>query len=280
MPEQETGSEEGRPSGTYTLDVDGLTRDYIVHVPESPDPTALVILMHGYAGSASSIQASTEMDVVADEHGFVVAYPVGTSDDRGNAFFDVGYAFHDVRVDDVGFLRALAKHLVAEYGIDDQSIFVTGMSNGGDMAYLLACRGESWVRAYAAVAGALFEHISESCAADQRTPFLELHGTNDDVTWWDGDPDNRGGWGPYLGQLEAFTRLSGLYELSAYSESVLPTPVNDEGQPLVTALSWSSDRDGMELVLVRVDGGGHFWGGLGTSQGVWDFFERHCLTCR
>lgn len=278
--EQETGGEAPRPSGTYTLEVDGLSRDYIVHVPETTEPVALVILMHGYGGSASSIQTSTDMDLVADEHGFVVVYPVGTLDDRGNAFFDVGYAFHQTRVDDVGFLRTLARNVVAEYGIDDRSVFVTGMSNGGDMAYLLACRGESWVGAYASVAGALFQHMSDSCTADQRTPFLELHGTNDDVTWWDGDPDNRGGWGPYLGQLEAFTRLSELYELNTYSESILPTPVNDQGQPFVTSLSWSSDRDAMEVVLVRVDGGGHFWGGLGTSQGVWDFFERHCSTCR
>jgi polyhydroxybutyrate depolymerase len=274
------GPDPHRPSGTYTLDFDGLTREYIVHVPDVLEPTALVIVVHGYADSASSIQESSGMNDVADQNGFVVAYPLGTVDDGGNAFFDVGYAFHDKRVDDVGFLRALARHLVAEYGIDELSVFVTGMSNGGDMAYLLACRGESWVRAYAAVAGALFEHISESCTADRRTPFLELHGTNDDVTWWHGDPENRGGWGPYLGQLEAFTRLSDLHELGTYSESVLSTPVNDQGQPFVTALSWSSDRDDMELVLVRIDGGGHSWGGVGTSRGIWDFFERHCLRCR
>lgn len=273
------GSGARRPSGTYELDVDGSTREYTVHVPDVLEPTALVIVMHGYGDSAPSIQKSSGMDDAADENGFVVAYPAGTVDDSGNAFFDVGYAFHEKRVDDVGFLRALAQHLVAEYGIDERSVFVTGMSNGGDMAYLLACRGESWVRAYAAVAGALFEHVSESCTADRRTPFLELHGTDDDVTWWDGDPENRGGWGPYLGQMEAFRRLSELYELGTFAESVLPTPVNDQGQQFVTALSWSSDRDGMELVLVRVDGGGHVWGGAGTSRGIWDFFERHCLTC-
>jgi len=280
VPEQEAGSRARRPSGTYTLDVDGLTRNYIVHVPDVLEPSALVILMHGYGGSASSIQESTAMDDVADENGFVVVYPLGTLDDSGNAFFDIGYAFHEKRVDDVGFLRALAQRVVAEYGIDDQSVFVTGMSNGGDMAYVLACQGEGWVRAYASVAGALFQHISDTCTADRRIPFLELHGSNDDVTWWDGDLQNRGGWGSYLGQMEAFMRLAELHELSTYSESLLPTPVNDQGQRFVTALSWSSDRDGMELVLVRVDGGGHFWGGVATSEGVWDFFARHCLTCR
>ena len=219
------------------------------------------------------------MDDVADENGCVVAYPLGTLDDGGNAFFDVGYAFHEERVDDVEFLRALARHLVTEYGIDDRSVFVTGMSNGGDMSYLLACRGESWVRAYASVAGALFQHVADSCSAEQRSPFLELHGTNDDVTWWDGDLENRGGWGPYLGQMAAFTFLSGLYDLSSNSESILPAPVNDQGLPFVSALSWSSDRDDMKLMLVRVEGGEHVWGGVTTSEGVWDFFEQHCLTC-
>jgi polyhydroxybutyrate depolymerase len=68
-----------------------------VHVPDVLEPSALVILMHGYGGSASSIQESTAMDDVADENGFVVVYPLGTLDDSGNAFFDIGYAFHEKR---------------------------------------------------------------------------------------------------------------------------------------------------------------------------------------
>ena len=51
--------------------------------------------MHGFTGSALGISSYSGMNALADEHGFVVCYPQGTSDQNGDNFWNVGYNFHD-----------------------------------------------------------------------------------------------------------------------------------------------------------------------------------------
>ena len=44
----------------------------------------------------------TQLNEIADREGFIVAYPQGTIDSRGETFFNVGYDFNaDSLVDDV-----------------------------------------------------------------------------------------------------------------------------------------------------------------------------------
>ncbi|GIR57048.1 MAG: hypothetical protein CM15mP64_4600 [Candidatus Neomarinimicrobiota bacterium] len=73
------------------------------------------------------------------------------------------------------------------------------MSNGGEMSYLLACEFPNYFRAVAPVAGTMMESWYNTCNPEYPTPIFEIHGTNDNVTWWDGDPQDLGGWGPYVG---------------------------------------------------------------------------------
>ena len=128
-----------------------VQRNYWTYVPESVAKNpALVIVMHGYSGSATGIADYSGMNTVAEEAGFIVAYPQGTVDQQGNAFFNVGYAFHQgAAVDDVDFVRRMIAKLRAEHAINSQEIFATGMSNGGEMSYLLACRASTLFRAVA-----------------------------------------------------------------------------------------------------------------------------------
>ena len=42
--------------------------------------------MHGYGSSAENIMAYSGLNALADEHGYIVAYPQGTQDLQGNAF--------------------------------------------------------------------------------------------------------------------------------------------------------------------------------------------------
>ena len=75
-----------------------------------------------------------------DEQHFVWAYQV-TIDNQGNAFFNVGYSFHsESEVDDVSFIEMLVLDLQDEFELNPKRAFATGMSNGGDMRYLLACK--------------------------------------------------------------------------------------------------------------------------------------------
>ena len=121
---------------------DGDTRQYIYYEPETLNQQMpLVIVMHGYSGDANSIRNYSEMNQFADQYGFAVCYPRGTVDDGGNRFWNVGYAFHpNETVDDVSYLTQLAQYLQQTNGLNPDYTFATGMSNGGEMCYMLACQ--------------------------------------------------------------------------------------------------------------------------------------------
>ena len=178
---------------------DNLQRQYRVHIPENlPSNAPLVIVMHGYTSSAEVIEGYSKMNDIADENGFVVAYPQGTKDGWGNHFFHVGYDFHQsTEVDDFGYIHALISYLQESLQLSQSNVFAMGMSNGGDMSYMLACQSDV-IRAIAPVAGCMMKTIYDNCQPSRPIPVLEIHGTLDDVTLVDGDLANEHGWGAYM----------------------------------------------------------------------------------
>ena len=127
---------------SHTFTINNETRQYYLYTPDSlGQGVPLLFVLHGYSGSAVSIMNYSNMNQIADENGFVVCYPQGVIDDIGYAFWNVGYDFHpNETVDDVEFFSALAYYLQEEYGLSGYNTFSTGMSNGGEMSYMLACQ--------------------------------------------------------------------------------------------------------------------------------------------
>jgi poly(3-hydroxybutyrate) depolymerase len=178
---------------SYSFNHGGLVRQYYLYVPDFLEENApLVFVMHGYGGSANGIISYSGMSTIADQYGFAVCYPNGTIDQSGNRFWNVGYNMHqNETVDDVDFLSSLAQYLQEEYNLSNQNTFSTGMSNGGDISYLLACQAPNIFSAIAPVAGCMMTWIFESCDPSHPVPVLEIHGTNDNVTWWEGSHDSK-----------------------------------------------------------------------------------------
>ena len=263
---------------------DNLSREYILHIPEnlSANP-ALVFVFHGYTGSAEDIMSYSNMNTVADENGFVVCYPQGTEDQFGNTFFNVNYAFqNNPQVDDVGFIIALSEYLQETYQLSNVNTFSTGLSNGGDFSYLLACQASETFRAIAPVAGAIFEDIYTSCNMTSPVPVFETHGTEDDVTYYDGDPYNADGWGVYLDiptTIDYFVEQNNLSELTFFE---IPNTNPNDGSTIESYI-YSSPYSNDEVWLYKVINGGHDWPGawgnmdVNISEEIWKFFNQMSL---
>ncbi|MBT6433794.1 MAG: prolyl oligopeptidase family serine peptidase [Deltaproteobacteria bacterium] len=265
-----------------TLSHDGLSRRYFLHVPENlPQYAPLVIVMHGYTGSANNIMNYSGMNQVADENGFVVAYPQGTRDDSNNRFFNVGYDFHgDVQVDDVGFIKEIISSLRQTYSLSETNVFATGMSNGADMSYLLACEASDVFKAIAPVAGMILQSIYDRCEPQSPMPVFEIHGTEDYVTYWEGDMDNDDGWGAYPDMrtmIDFWVNLNGLEQ--SETTDIEDTNTND-GSSVVFERYWS-DSTVNEVWFYKVMGGGHDWPGaegnmdIDSSTDMWMFFSKY-----
>ena len=241
------------------LTVSGLQRTYFVHVPPGP-PNGLVINLHGAGLTGADQAASSGYNTIADQHGFVVAYPNGVdfswADGRGASAPD------RQGVDDVGFLAALITQLTQQYGISPGRVFVTGMSAGGFMATRLACDRADLVAAVAPVAGTLGSGVP--CAPSRPVSVLEVHGDADPVVPYHGGPMvGRGG----PSDIVAAPVLADRWR--ALNGCPPPAP----GATLSTGCAAGTAVD-----FVTIPGGGHTWPtamGFNASVASADFFAAH-----
>ena len=100
----------------------------------------ILFLIHGKASNADDMKTLFGDAAVAraKRDGFVVAYPVGVLS-GGARTWNAGSVDAHNGADDVGYFSDVVEHLAAEFNADPQSVFVSGMSNGGFMANRLAC---------------------------------------------------------------------------------------------------------------------------------------------
>jgi polyhydroxybutyrate depolymerase len=253
------------PGGDFPdgLAFGGLQRSYLVHIPPGLEqPTGLVINLHGAGMTGSAQAAMTNYNAVADQHGFVVAYPEGIdlswADGRGGSVPD------RQGVDDVGFLVALADRLTQDFGIDRGRVFATGMSAGAFMANRLACSRADVFSAVAAVAGTLGSAFP--CSPSQPVSVLNIHGTADNVVPFTG--------GPMVGRGGASDILAAPAMAQRWRElNGCPAPVEDSPAPSVHRFTSAGCADGTEVSFVQIDGGGHTW--LDASFASAQFFATH-----
>ena len=269
-------------SGTHTLTVDGHERTFLLDVPDDLKPgAALVMVFHGFTDSAKSVREYTGFAAVASRHGFVAVYPQGTRDADGHTFFNVGYEFHQrMTVDDVKFARELAARLVHDFGLDPQSVFATGMSNGGDMCNRLACQSQPCVRAIAPVAGTIMAAWTNGFTPRVRVPVLAVHGTRDTVTLWAGDPADKDGWGAYLGTAAVMDYWVKKFSLEQSQTTDARAGRLKTNCPIRLHRWWTA-ADDTEVRFYEIQGGGHVWpDNLGnadcsTAEEIWKFFAAH-----
>lgn len=266
----------------YQFSHGGLNREYYLYIPDSLAPNApLLFVFHGYSGSASGIMNYSGLNQIADDNGFVVCYPQGLIDEWDYAFWNVGYDWHvDETVDDVGFSTSLAQYLQTEYNLSAQNTFSTGMSNGGDMSYLLACQASDVFSAIAPVAGCMMTWLYNSCAPVNPVPVFEIHGTDDDVTWWDGaDEINNDGYGPWESVDTTFNFWTQLNSCTEFIIDTLPDIDMSDGSYVVSHKN-TNGLNNNEVWLYEVVNGGHDWPGvwgnmdISTSEEIWNFFEN------
>lgn len=102
-----------------------------------------MVALHGGGGSGAHFEQFSGFDKLADSNQFIVAYPDALQPPDGrpttwNAGTCCGRAA-STNVDDVAFIHTLITTLSTQYRIDPQRIYVTRYSNGGMLAYRIAC---------------------------------------------------------------------------------------------------------------------------------------------
>jgi len=157
-----------------------------LYLPTDLDPGVdipLVISLHGYTGNGNQHENYFNLRSRIDEDRFMLCVPNGTTDGQGSRFWnatDFCCDFENRNPDDSGYLRDLIETITATYSIDAGSIHVVGHSNGGFMAYRMACDHADLIASIASLAGATYANTSD-CTPSEPVHALQIHGTADDV---------------------------------------------------------------------------------------------------
>lgn len=204
------------------IDVGGRTVN--VHVPPSYSPATpipVVMLLHAYGGTGAIQEGYMHFEPLADSEGFLYLHPDGTTDLLGYQFWNATDACCDdygSGVDDVAFLSAVLDEVEAQFNVDPRRIHLIGHSNGGFMAYRMACDHAERIAAIASLAGVTwFDPLD--CNASEPVHVLQIHGTADSTVLYAG-----GSFGgvPYPGAVETAQAWASTAGCSPAPESSAP----------------------------------------------------------
>ena len=283
----------GTKSTSQFVTSDGRTRRYRTYVPTNL-PTGqlpLLIALHGGLGTSDQFEANSGFDNLAEANKFVVTYPDGIgnqSDGTGFQTWNGGYCCGPAQtqnVDDVAFISSLIDTLVAQLPIDPKRVFIAGHSNGGILAYRLACELSEKIAAIGLQAGS---NVVQGCAPSRAVSVLHIHGSADT------NMPIGGGRGTGLSTtvfvsaqaaIDAMVAANGCS--TSYESSKSVTDSN------VTAKTWTRSGTSIHVRFVTVATATHAWMGhaaqsessstyvgnpylnFDSSRAIWSFFASH-----
>ena len=126
------------------------TRAYKLYVPARTGiAPPLLVMLHGCTQSADDFAAGTQMNALADEHGFLVVYPEQASSANKSKCWNWFNAKDQSRDGaEPSLIVGIVSEVAAQYEVDKGRIFVAGMSAGAAMAVIL---GQTYPEVFAAI---------------------------------------------------------------------------------------------------------------------------------
>ena len=175
-----------------TLRHGGLDRVFYLYVPgaypSSIGSLPLLFSLHGYTSNALTHLSYAGFGSLASSESFIVVYPQGSIlQSTGSTHWNVGGWTDSSTTNDVNFIETMIDYLTAEFRIDTDRIYSTGMSNGGFMSYRLACDLGDKIAAVASVTGSMTPETFRSCNPGRPKPVMQIHGSLDNTVPYEGN---------------------------------------------------------------------------------------------
>jgi polyhydroxybutyrate depolymerase len=247
-----------------------IDRPFDLNIPAAAaGPAPVVVVLHPLGQGRAWGRTAAGMVVKSDAEGFIAVFPEGTAG-SWNGGTCCGQAAL-TQVDDVGFIRAVLARVRQVACVDDTRVYATGFSNGGFLSHRLACEASDLFAAVAPDA-AVLGIPAASCQPGRAVPVLQIHGTEDLLV-----PYNGGLLGP-----------SSPATAAAWAERDGCTAPAQETfrDGAASCTTYGSCRDGAEVSLCTIEGGGHCWFGEGrcaigrnppglrATDAAWAFLSR------
>ena len=260
-----------------TMQIEGRTRSFHVHVPASYDaakPMPMMLLAAGMSQTGKDVEEMFQANKLADKEGFIAVYPDSVN------WFDVkdlrtwesgnGLVLPGQKASDVKFMGDIIEATKKQVNIDPQRIYMAGLSNGGMLTYSTA----------AALSGTLagIGILSSTMSGKEPAPkeplsMINIHGTADRIIPYEGMTDTP----PVLTDVgvpvfqpahfgtDYYRKLAGI--------TTEPTVVKNGIETIERS---SNPANGTAVEHITLAGVDHFLDDPAHRlQQVWDFFEAH-----
>ncbi len=300
-------------SYSFSLTFGGRLRSYLLHVPPAATlgrPLPLVLNLHGATQNAQLEEITSGMDDSADQNGYLVAYPNGTRISRvltpDPVAKNAQYGWNAGQccglpvtrnINDVGFLLNVIADVARRTPVDLRRVYVTGISNGGMMAYAMAAEASDHIAAIASVAGQV---ELPTIHPSRPVPTMEFHSVNDPIAKWDGTPNPN----PrlrlsVLDGIHQWVRADGCSPAPHDAPTIVGARHSVSAGETATLVTYTGCKAGTEVALWRLSGSGHVWPGstlntgprdtwilagvgrgtilVNANQAMWQFFEQYSL---
>ena len=281
-----------------------LKRTFTVYVPASFDKSVqmpAIIALHGRGTTGKGMMIITRkgFNRLADKDGFLVVYPDGIelNWNDGRKDEEANDRAHRENIDDVGFLSALIDIMIAEYNTDPQRIYITGISNGAMMAYRLACELSQRIAAIAPVDGNIPYLLLGECSPAEPVSVLAINNVLDPLVPFKGGEVRNHSKTKKLGKvlsvkesIEFWVNRNGC--LKNPDVNIMPDMDPEDGTRVVRE-EYNNGRNGTEVALYSIEGGGHTWPGgfqylpkrkigvtsrdIDANEVIWAFFKKHSI---
>lgn len=273
---------------------EGKTRRYYLYTPtkyQQDQPMPLVLVFHGYLGSGKEMMHTTRFNALAEQEGFMVAYPDALHRWQARS------GPSDEMEEDVDFVQALLKQIGQERNVDAKRIYATGFSNGGFFTHRLACEMSDQIAAFATVGSTIGVPLTKSCEPGRAIPIMMINGVDDPVVLWRGEFKKV----RYAFRDSEITSVNGMADFwraknqcaeHPGSTLVVHASKGSKGAQIQKFAECSPNGDVEQIIIQQ---GGHTWPGgkprrwiarfivgktskdVPASETMWDFFKSHPL---
>ena len=266
-----------------SFEFDGQEREHLVFIPDNYTDAKsypLVIFLHGYGGNGQGGMEYSQFNQVGNTYNFLIVYPSGIP--NWNSGIGDNPTSSTPDVNDVGYIDALIDTLSDSFNIDLGRIYATGFSNGGFMAYKLACQLSHRIAAVASVSGVMSTSTLDKCNPSRAIPVLHIHGTKDNMVFIDGLKEWR--------SVEETVRYWTNFNNCDISEMTVLQDSDPTDDCTVEKYSYTNCTNNSNVTYYKVINGGHTWPGaypiiyqntnkdMDASIEIWNFFKDYQLS--
>ena len=279
----------------HQMELNGYERNYFVYEPKKLDhskPLALLFNIHGGGGTAEGTAAkgNAGFQKWADKDNFIIVYPNAVEKNWNDGRRSDKVLAWKENIDDVGFIVSIIDELSGIYSIDKNRIFTAGISNGGFMSSRLVCDRADLFRGAAIVTATISEDYLPHCDPSNPVAVIVFNGTDDPLVPYNGGHVKVLGQkrGKIISTDDYIQFWQGVNGCRTQKKTINLPDLKDDGTT-VSIEEYSNCNERGELILYKINGGGHTWPGgkqylgerlvgkvsreIDAFDVIWEFFK-------